>query len=582
MGCYMDELRYQVDLLNAMNQRMQDENQMYRSICDTSENAVLYYNFRTGMVKVIGGWDTFFEGVTINNSADFAKLYSYVEDHSVLLFRELLFLENTKENRRVCTFKIAGCNKYFDCRVNVNYDSDLQPVDKVIRFIDVTKKKSQNDELEYLAYYDLMTGLYNRNYFVRLLGDFVRRAEDENGIVSVMFLDLDDFHSINDGMGLVFGDEVVQQFGFLLNSFKKDNVLVSHFNADIYCMAVFDPSVDDTPDQIFHYLKNRLRTPLRLSDGSEVLISFCMGVAEYPEAALSSLDLINCAEIVMLKAKRKGRGEIQYFDAPILQDFINNVSIENKLKSAVFDNNFTMNFQPQFYADTRNLRGVEALIRWKDSEGKNISPAVFIPIAEKNGTIIPIGAFVLDESIKAFARLKKEFSVDFKMSINISAIQYRRENFVDDVLSTIRKYGVDPSNIELEITESVFIDDFKDMVEKLMILREYGIKISLDDFGTGYSSLSYLRGLPIDTLKIDKSFVDFINQEDDARVILETIIFMSKKLGFETIAEGVEDIIQFDYIKKIGCDCIQGYFLSKPLTEDDLEKLLLEISLRQN
>lgn len=582
MGCYMDELRYQVDLLNAMNQRMQDENQMYRSICDTSENAVLYYNFRTGMVKVIGGWDTFFEGVTINNSADFAKLYSYVEDHSVLLFRELLFLENTKENRRVCIFKIAGCNKYFDCRVNVNYDSDLQPVDKVIRFIDVTKKKSQNDELEYLAYYDLMTGLYNRNYFVRLLGDFVRRAEDENGIVSVMFLDLDDFHSINDGMGLVFGDEVVQQFGFLLNSFKKDNVLVSHFNADIYCMAVYNPSVDDTPDQIFHYLKNRLRTPLRLSDGSEVLISFCMGVAEYPEAALSSLDLINCAEIVMLKAKRKGRGEIQYFDAPILQDFINNVSIENKLKSAVFDNNFTMNFQPQFYADTRNLRGVEALIRWKDSEGKNISPAVFIPIAEKNGTIIPIGAFVLDESIKTFARLKKEFSVDFKMSINISAIQYRRENFVDDVLSTIKKYGVDPSNIELEITESVFIDDFKDMVEKLMILREYGIKISLDDFGTGYSSLSYLRGLPIDTLKIDKSFVDFINQEDDARVILETIIFMSKKLGFETIAEGVEDIIQFDYIKKIGCDCIQGYFLSKPLTEDDLEKLLLEISLRQN
>lgn len=575
----MDELRYQVDLLNAMNQRMKDENQMYRSICDTSENAVLYLNLRTGMVKIIGGWDAFFEGVTINNPSDFSKLYSYVEDHSVLLFRELLFLEKTTETRRVCTFKMSHGNKYFDCRVNVNYDSDGQPLDKVIRFIDVTKKKSQNDELEYLAYYDLMTGLYNRNYFVRLLGDFVKRAETENGIVSVMFLDLDDFHSINDGMGLVFGDEVVQQFGFLLNSFKKDNVLVSHFNADIYCMAVYNPTVDDTPDQIFHYLKNRLRNPLRLSDGSELLISFCMGVAEYPEAALSALDLINCSEIVMLKAKKKGRGEIQYFDAPILQDFINNVSIENKLKSAVFENNFTMNFQPQFYAETKNIRGVEALIRWKDSTGKSISPAVFIPIAEKNGTIIPIGAFVLDESIKIYSRLRSTYSTEFKLSINISAIQYRRENFVEDVLASIKKYDVDPKDIELEITESVFIDDFKDMVEKLMLLREYGIKISLDDFGTGYSSLSYLRGLPIDTLKIDKSFVDFINQEDDARVILETIIFMSKKLGFETIAEGVEDVVQFEYIKKIGCDCIQGYYLSKPLDEKALEHLLMEISI---
>ena len=199
-----------------------------------------------------------------------------------------------------------------------------------------------------------------------------------------------------------------------------------------------------------------------------------------------------------------------------------------------------------------------------------------ITIKEKNGTIVPIGTWVIEESIRTFVDWKRQFDCHVILSLNISAIQYMREDFIDSILSVIKKYDVDPTELELEITESVLIENFKDVMEKLHILRDYGIRISLDDFGTGYSSLSYLKGLPIDTLKIDKSFIDTIVNDENTRVITESIIYMVKKLGFETIAEGVESKEQFEYLKEIGCDCIQGYLLGKPMPGEEIKQLLLD------
>ncbi len=278
----------------------------------------------------------------------------------------------------------------------------------------------------------------------------------------------------------------------------------------------------------------------------------------------------------MFKEKGNGKDAIKYFDAPILNEFLQNVNIETKLKGAVFEQNFTMNFQPQYYVKDKKLRGVEALIRWRDNDGRMISPPVFIPIAEKNGTIVPIGTWVIEESIRTFVDWKRQFDCHVILSLNISAIQYMREDFIDSILSVIKKYDVDPTELELEITESVLIENFKDVMEKHHILRDFGIRISLDDFGTGYSSLSYLKGLPIDTLKIDKSFIDTIVNDENTRVITESIIYMVKKLGFETIAEGVESKEQFEYLKEIGCDCIQGYLLGKPMPGEEIKQLLLD------
>lgn len=237
-----------------------------------------------------------------------------------------------------------------------------------------------------------------------------------------------------------------------------------------------------------------------------------------------------------------------------------------------------MYYQPQFRTNDRKLRGVEALIRWKNDDGKMISPAVFIPIAEKSGTIVPIGTWVIEESLQAYAEWKRKYHYPLVMSLNISAIQYMQPDFIEQMLHLMEKYDVVPPEIELEITESVLIDDFTEVTEKLAVLRDIGIKISLDDFGTGYSSLTYLKGLPIDTLKIDKSFIDTVVTDENTRIITESIIYMVKKLGYETIAEGVETEEQYRYLNEIDCDNIQGYLLGKPMPSEKIESLLAEMT----
>lgn len=570
----MDELRYQVDLLSAMNQRLTNDEKMYRLICNTSSNAFLYVNLVENEVKTLANWDFFFPEVDIRDMKDLAKLYSQVEDKYVLPLRDLIFLEKKELNSDSGIVKLKDGRTWVECETEILYDEAGNATDKVIRFKDISKFKNQNEELTYMAYFDMLTGLYNRNYFVRLLADFVRKAGDNNEIVAVMFVDIDDFRKINDGFGIIVGDEIVQQFGQLISEFQGENVLVSHFNADIYCIAIYKPYGNRTVEQIYKKICEKIKEPFRLSNGQDMGISVSIGVAEYPEAARTTLELINCAEIVMFKAKGQGKNTIKYFDAPILNEFLQNVTIETKLKEAVFNQNFTMNFQPQYYADTKKLRGMEALIRWRDNDGKMISPAVFIPIAEKNGTIVPIGTWVIEESIKTFVKWKKQFECNVVLSLNISAIQYMRDEFIDSIINIIQKYDVDPRELELEITESVLIENFKEVTEKLYILRDYGIRISLDDFGTGYSSLSYIKGLPIDTLKIDKSFIDTIITDENTRIITESIIYMVKKLGFETIAEGVETEEQFSYLKDIGCDCIQGFLLGKPMPAEKMEEVL--------
>lgn len=571
----MDELRYRVDLLSAMNQRLTNDEKMYRLICNTSNNAFLYVNFVENTVKTLANWNFYFPEVEIKDMKDLAKLYSQVEDRYVLPLRDLLFLEKTELNADSGMIKLKDGRTWVECESAILYDEDGHATDKVIRFKDISKFKNQNEELTYMAYYDVLTGLYNRNYFVRLLSDFIRTAEEENAIVTVMFVDIDDFRKINDGMGIVVGDEVVQQFGQFLSIFQGEHVLVSHFNADIYCIAIYNPSGNKSAEYFYKKIQERVKKPFIMSTGQDLLLSVSVGVAEYPEAARLTLDLINCAEIVMFKAKKLGKDSIQYFDAPILSEFLQNVNIENKLKEAVFNQNFTINFQPQYYVADKKMRGMEALIRWRDNDGKMISPAVFIPIAEKNGTIVPIGMWVIEESIKAFCDWKKKTACSVVLSLNISAIQYMRADFIDNLLGIVKKYHVNPKELELEITESVLIENFKEITEKMCILRDYGIRISLDDFGTGYSSLSYLKGLPIDTLKIDKSFIDTSITDENTRIITETIIVMAKKLGFETVAEGVETEEQFQYLEEIGCDCIQGYLLGKPMPKEEIEQLLL-------
>lgn len=568
----MEDLQFQLNMVRSLNQQLNGKEKMYQLVCSTSRNAFIYVDFQKNTVSILGNWKGFFD-FSVEKTEDLLILTEVVKEEHKRDLRNLLCLEKKSESNGVVECCLSESGRWLEFECTVLYDKE-RPVEKVIRIRDITSVKKQNDELRYMAYYDMLTGLYNRNYFVSVLSDWVRKAEADSDTIAVMCLEIDNFKKINDGLGLVAGDELIQSFGLFLKGFMDAQTIVAHVTDDTYYIAVKNPTGSHSTEKLFGSIVKRVEEPFVLMGGHEIYISVCAGVAEYPEAATNSLELINCSEIVMFRAKENGPNSMKYFETPIFQDFIENINMENKLKEAVNMNRFLLYYQPQYDSQSGKLRGVEALVRWQDESGKMISPGVFIPIAEKSGMIVPIGAWVLEEGIEKYAEWREKYNCDMILSLNISAIQYKRPDFVSNLLELLEKYKVNPKDIELEITESVLIDDFEQVVSKLRTLKEYGIKISLDDFGTGYSSLSYLKGLPIDTLKIDKSFIDTVTEDKSTQVITESIVSMVKKLGYETVAEGVETEEQFEYLKKIECDNIQGYLLGKPMPADGIADLL--------
>jgi len=569
----VDEFQYQIDLLKALNQKLNSECNMYRAIVGTSTSAFLHYSYEDDNCTVLGNWERFFD-VTIRHYGDIIRLFSQVQEEYVEPLRDALYADEKGNVTASQEFRRKDGKLWGECAVNVIVDDYGKPIEKLIRFRDITRFKKQNDELAYLAYYDSLTGLYNRNCFIQELMRWIRKAQKEKTTISVAFLDINDFKKINDGIGVLVGDELLQQLGQFLKELCADETMMcAHFNMDTYCLAIYDPYGDRTIEAVYDKIQERLSNPFILTT-TQLHISVSVGVAEYPEAAETALELIERAEIVMFKAKHSNQSNIRYFDAPIIQDFMHNVLIEQKLKNAVFENEFLLFYQPQYDAKTKQLRGVEALIRWRDGEGKMISPGDFIPVAERSSIIINIGEWVMEKAIQTLARWKEKYGAGIVMSINISSVHFTQVGFCHKLIRLVKQYGVSPKELEIEITESVIIEDFSRIIKKLLILREYGIKTAIDDFGTGYSSFSYLRSLPVHTIKIDKTFVDTMIEDKASETIVNSIVDMVGKLGYVTIAEGVETEEQFAHLKKIGCEYIQGYLLGRPMPEEKIEELL--------
>lgn len=570
----MNETSYQIDLLKAINQNLNARDRMYRMICDMADGAFLYFDLSKNEVVTIGNWSQYFD-FEILEKKDLEKLYDMVDESYVIPLRELVNLEKSGLEEQSLECLTKKDKNWFKFQTCISYDRQGNPTDKVIGIMNVTKYKLQAEELNFYSFYDVITGLYNRNYFIRLLGEWIQKAKSVNEVISVLMIDIDDFHKINDGLGMVYGDELIHQFGTVLKELCTDeNVIACHLNSDIYCIAIYAPKGDVSPEGIYAGMKQQLSKPFWLGGKQKANITVTVGVANYPEAANTALELINCAEIVMIKGKTNGKDDFLYFDKPILNEFMTGLELETNLKTALSHHDFELYYQPQYYAGNKKLRGMEALIRWRGKDNQMISPAVFIPIAEKNGDIIPIGNWVVEEAIRQFAYWQNLYHCNFIMSINVSAMQYNQEDFVDRLLEVLKKYNVYPDQIELEMTESILIENFDVICEKMQILQNKGVRISLDDFGTGFSSLSYLKKLPINTLKIDKSFIDTVLSDSATRIITESIVNMVKSLGFESIAEGVEQEPQYRYLHAIGCDVIQGYLFGKPMAADEVEKML--------
>lgn len=576
----MEDLKYQIDLLTALNERLLNSERMYRHIAECSGTLFMYFDYKSNPTKVelVGPWDDMVGEKIANHPYDESYMLNLLLDEDQDNFR-IHMLELEREGLETDSIEVRSRNKryWLSCFANVTYDDEHNPVEKIISIKDITKIKMNSEELEYLAFYDSLTGVYNRNYFVRKFRDMCELADSEEVSVEIMFVDIDDFKKINDSIGLLFGDELVQEFGQYLKDFNSDEINVGRFGSDVFVIAVYNPCGQRSCDNIYRKILERLRHPFTLTNKTEMMFTVSCGVAEYPDAGRTALEVIKNAEIVLYKAKERGKNGIQYFELDILNKFIKNVSIEKQLKEAIETEGFQLFYQPQYHASDGKLRGAEALIRWPDPDGSGFitSPGEFIPIAEKNGAILPIGNFVIKEALRTFTDWRNKYHIPMILSINISAVQLEKENFVDNLSHIVGMYGINAENIELEITETVFINNFEDVIDKIKTIRGLGMRVSLDDFGTGYSSLSYLKQLPIDTIKIDRSFIETAIKDDSSSIIYESVIKMSQKLGFETVAEGVETKEQFNYLRERGIDIVQGFLLGKPVSKVEFEKLLI-------
>lgn len=423
-------------------------------------------------------------------------------------------------------------------------------------------------QLRHLATRDPLTNRLNRTLIADRLSQAIVTAKRANTKVAVLFIDMDRFKNINDSLGHDVGDILLIEVANRLTQVLRSNDSIGRLGGDEFLVVIEGVTDIKELESAVQRVNDILSTPYFLQ-GREIRTSGSIGISIYPDNGLNTSRLMRCADLAMYEAKRSGT-HWHFFEKEMSERVETRLKIEEALNYAVERNEFNLHYQPKLSSQTGKLVGCEALIRWTSNPG-NISVEGFIQIAEESGSIIAIGEWVLETACQQIKHWEKDYG-EVSIAINVSARQMQEDNYVERVLATLKKYKVNPKLLELEITETVLMKALDQSFITLKKLRESGISISIDDFGTGYCSLSYLSRLPVDILKIDRSFISG-NQPSIA--VLEMIVAMAKALGLKTVAEGVETQEQKDWLIREGCDYLQGYLICKPVSSKEFEEKFL-------
>lgn len=424
-----------------------------------------------------------------------------------------------------------------------------------------------------LAHFDQLTGLPNRQSLSDRIGHAIDISARSGARLAVMFVDIDHFKNINDSLGHEIGDQVLRELAGRISHALRSGDTVARIGGDDFVVLLED--IDDGSDSVERVAEKLAAATARAIhvEGKELYVTLSMGISIYPQDGRDTEILLRNADTAMYRAKVAGRDCSRFFDQSMAHQARRRMEIENGLRHAIERKELMLHYQPQRALSNNRIVGVEALLRWSRPGLGLIPPLEFIPLAEESGLIIPIGNWVLQTACEQGARWLDEPDMQFRISVNIAAKQIHHKGFVELIRSTLDATGLPPAFLELEITESSILENLDETVDKLRQIKALGVTIAVDDFGTGYSSLSYLKQLPIDRLKIDRSFVKDTPGDTDDCTIVRTIIEMSRNLGLSVIAEGVESQAQVDFLSAEGCDEIQGYFLSKPMPAGTLHEV---------
>lgn len=434
---------------------------------------------------------------------------------------------------------------------------------------DISEIKKYEKSVHRLAYYDALTDLPNRILLFEMINQMVLVSDLYNTKLLVMMINLDDFKKLNGTFSNLVGDEMIKEIAKKLSSSLDEGCVVSRVGGDEFIILIPNIRDDNLIKEKIKVVFDIFKEPFIVFN-NEIFISISMGITVYPDNSTKISEIIQNVDTAMYKAKKYGKNTYKVFDERMKQELKERVDLENSIRKAIQNNEFKLFYQPIFHTRTGKLRGFEALIRWCDSSGNFVPPMEFITVAEETGQINLIGEWVLREACSKMKQWQDKYCDNILMSINISPIQFRDKAFEQLVCDIVEETGVKSEFVELEVTETVFIDSFEAPKKLLDGLINIGIKLSLDDFGTGYSSLSYLKNLSFHTLKIDRSFIADIEQGTYEKVIAGPLISLVHWLGLETIAEGVETKEQLEYLKEFDCDFIQGFLFSKALPENEI------------
>ncbi|OIN28838.1 diguanylate cyclase [Vibrio barjaei] len=442
-------------------------------------------------------------------------------------------------------------------------------------FEDISKQKAHEEKLRKMAFFDPLTNLPNRSHLTSILEQSIEGGQRHSEQFATLFLDLDHFKHINDSKGHLYGDRLLSQVADRLTDVLHHRANIGRIGGDEFVIILTDY---DSEAQLLDTIDETLgvfNRPFELDAQESLRVSGSIGVALYPQDGQNSETLLKNADTAMYLAKKNGRNGYAFYSPDLTYSSVLHVRVQSALHDAVEKQQLSLVYQPQYDLTNNTLIGVEALLRWNHPELGVIAPAQFIPIAEKTGLIQRIGAWVIREACEQGRRWLDQGVAFGKIAVNVSGLQLQHPNFVTKLKQKLLDTNFPAERLEIEITESFLLIDHQLAVDTLNQIRELGIEISLDDFGTGYSSLSYLKGLPISKLKIDRSFICDVPDENDSNAIVQAIIVMGETLSLKIVAEGVENGDQVEYLRSHGCEYGQGYVFSKPVTADQLATLFV-------
>ena len=515
------------------------------------------------------------ELMDIDNIDNFLKVLN-CEDREVLKekFQEHI---NGKTDYLKAEIRIQSnkdISKWFSLKGKAIFNEAHKAVRIAGSISDITDRKEAEDKINFMAYYDTLTELPNRTYSEKYLNELLEVADISKDKIGIAALDLDNFKNINDTIGHTFGNKLLVKVAELLKKCYADKVgMFSRIGGDEFIFIL--PHIENEEDLklLAEEVIQVLKLPIIVSD-NEINITSSIGLTIYPKDGIDSVALLKNVDTAMYGAKSIGKNNYQFYVKEMNVKMLEKSKLEKSLRKAIENNEFVVYYQPQINISTGEVVGMEALVRWNNPFLGMVSPMDFIPLAEETGLIIPIGEFVLRTACKKNKEWQDKGYTHQRVAVNLSARQFQQKNLMEVIQNILEETGLEPKWLELEITESIAMQDMNYTLTVLEKLIDLGIHISLDDFGTGFSSLNYLKLLPINILKIDKSFVNDIDKSSKEAAIARAIISMAHSLSLVIVAEGVEHIGQLDFLKGQGCEKAQGYLFSRPVTEEQFDDIL--------